>query len=327
MTSSLPSRKVVRRLGGGILCGILFSVTAWAQPVVLHLRNGDRVTGTITAENLTTVVLTTPWAKEITVPAALILKQELLVPPPPQVAAAPAATNVNVARVVPTTNAPVKPKPPKHWTGEVQLGTDLGFSEVNRQLYYGRVKLAYSFDQLRNFFDYQFTYGKSDGTLSANRMDGSAKTDFDLSRHVYLYNLAGGGYDEVRKIDLRLEIGPGVGYHLIKLTNFVLNTEGGINYQEQHFSDDTQKESLYFRLAENAAFNIGTRFTWDEKFEFFPRIENWGEYRFRFETNLRYWLKTYLSINLTLLDLYDTKPAQNVDQNDLQVRSSLGVKF
>jgi len=153
------------------------------------------------------------------------------------------------------------------------------------------------------------------------------KTDFDLSRHVYLYNLGGGGYDEIRKIDLRFEVGPGIGYHLIKLTNFVLNTEIGVNYQEQHFSDDTQKESFYFRLAENAAFNIGTRFTWDEKFEFFPRVENWGEYRFRFETNLRYWLRTYFSINLTLLDIYDTNPAPNVDQNDLQVRSSVGLKF
>src|SRR5262249_13567805 len=173
MMSSLPSRKVVGRLGGGILCGILFSVAAWAQPVVLHLRNGDRVTGTITAENLTTVVLTTPWAKEITVPAALILKREPLAPALPAITGTPSATNVNVARVVPTTNAPVKPNPPKHWTGEVQLGTDLGFSEVNRQLYYGRIKLGYSYNQFRNLFDYQFTYGKSDGTLSANRMDGS----------------------------------------------------------------------------------------------------------------------------------------------------------
>jgi putative salt-induced outer membrane protein YdiY len=315
----------VWRLGGGILCGILFSATALAQPVVLHLRNGDRVTGTITAENLTTVVLTTPWSKEITVPVALILKREAVPAPLPAVAAA--STNVAVARAGATTNAPVKPKPPKHWTGELMFGTDLGFSEINRQLYFGRVKLAYTMNQFHNLFDYQFTYGRTDGTLSANRMDGSAKSDFDLSKHVYLYNLVGGGYDEIRKIDLRFEVGPGVGYHLIRLTNFVLNTEGGVNYQEQHFSDDKQKESFYFRLAENAAFNIGTRFTWDEKFEFFPRFENWGEYRFRFETNLRYWLKTYFSINLTLLDLYDTRPAQGVDQNDLQVRSSVGLKF
>ena len=46
-----------------------------------------------------------------------------------------------------------------------------------------------------------------------------------------------------------------------------------------------------------------------------------------FETNFRYWLRSNLSLNLTVLDVYDTQPAPNVTRNDLQLRSSVGVKF
>ena len=52
-----------------------------------------------------------------------------------------------------------------------------------------------------------------------------------------------------------------------------------------------------------------------------------GGANLRIETNLRYWLKTYLSLNLTVINLYDTRVAQGVEPNDLQIRSSIGVKF
>ena len=163
--------------------------------------------------------------------------------------------------------------------------------------------------------------------LSDNRMYGSSKTDVDLDHRVYVYNLAGAGYDEIRKINLRYEAGPGIGYHLLKTTNFVLNTEFGANYQSQYNSDNTRMESFYFRFAEDSAWKINSRFSWDEKYEFFPPVENWGRYRFRFETNLRYALLYNLSLVFTLLEQYDTQPVAGVGQNDLQIRSSLGLKF
>jgi hypothetical protein len=65
----------------------------------------------------------------------------------------------------------------------------------------------------------------------------------------------------------------------------------------------------------------------DEKFEWFPEVGDFGSYRFRFEANARYLLAQNLSLIVTILDIYDTAPATNVDKNDLQIRSSLGVKF
>src|SRR5262249_55058266 len=190
----------------------------------------------------------------------------------------------------------------------------------------------------RNIVDYSVDYGhtekknattgQEESVTSANRMEASDKTDFDFGkRKFYAYNLGAVGYDEIRKIDLHYEVGPGVGYHLLTRTNFVMNNELGINYQVQDRSDNTSTEKFYFRLAEDFTWKVNKTLTFTEKFEFFPRVENLGEYRSRFESTLSYGIWQNISLNLSVLDLYDTEPAANVPNNDLQVRSSLGFTF
>ncbi len=220
------------------------------------------------------------------------------------------------------------------------MGTDLGFSEKNRELYTGRLKASYTVLPLRHSLDYLFTYGKTDGELSANRMDGFLKSDYDLNRRWYVYNLLGAGYDEIRKINWRYEFGPGMGEHVLKLTNFVFNAEFGFNYQVQNLQDDRpgtndmqlirhdrQDEVLHYRFAEDLKWILGSQFSFDEKAEYLPEWNDFQGYRLRVEGNLRYWLRTNLSLNFTIIDTYDTVTAKGVGQNDLQVRSSIGVKF
>jgi hypothetical protein len=251
-------------------------------------------------------------------------------PQPAPVVAAPA---VPAPPAAPAQAAAAKPPPrrtePKRWSGDAQLGADLGFSETRRQLYTGRMKLTYAYEHFRHSFDYLFAYGRTEDVLSANRMDGFSKTDWDLNQRSYVYNLGGAGYDEIRRINLRYEAGPGLGRHFVLGTNFVVNGEFGVNYQVQERADNTTTRLFFFRLAEDFNWKLNSALTFDEKFEFFPEIGEWGDYRFRFEANLRYWLKNAknLSLTLTLLDQYDTRPAQGVGRNDLQVRSSVGLKF
>ncbi len=268
---------------------------------------------------------------------------------------APALVNPAVAARPPAVTAtPTGPAPVKHWSGEVLMGTDLGFSEKNRELYTGRFKASYTMAPLRHSLDYSFTYGKTDGELSANRMDGFLKSDFDLNRRWYVYNLLGAGYDEIRKINWRYDFGPGLGEHLLKLTNFVFNAEFGFNYQVQNLQDDRlstnrvqnfqenqpvgtnlthiirhnrQEEVLHYRLAQDLKWVIGSQFTFDEKAEYQPEWNDLQAYRMRVEANLRYWLRANFSLNFTIIDTFDTVTAKGVGQNDLQIRSSIGVKF
>jgi hypothetical protein len=340
------------------------------ENVILYLRNGDRIKGSVISENTNSVTLSTVWIKELAVPLAEIEKREVL----PVVAvsttnAAPVITATNA--VVATTNAPAAtnksvvvttppvttsnstavakivsskpvslpaqpPKTPwlKRWKGTAAVGMDLIYGSRDTQLYHGNLALTYAQPYqrdpkkfFRNILTYNAEYGSTEGVLSANRMIGSSKTDFDLGRSIYVYNLIGGGYDEIRKIDIGYQVGPGFGYHLFTLTNFVMNVELGGNYQAEYRSDNTTTENFFIRFGQDVNWKINKQMSLVEKFEFFPQIGTFNEYRFRFEATLSQALLSRVSLNLTLVDIFDSNPAAGVSRNEIQVRSSLGVNF
>ena len=287
---------------------LFLGLPAWSQSVILHLRNGDRIAGTILSENTNAVTLSTVWIKELVVPLAQIERRET---PPASITAAttnvvvagtnavPAAGATNATSVVVkpakpavvtlTTNAPPIPWF-KRWKGEAGVGMDMERGATDHELYYARFKATYSQPYasdpkqfFRNILSYDAAYGKTTQSVlvgsqtettdvvSANRMDGSSKTDFDVDRKIYFYNLGGGGYDEIRKIDLHYEDGPGMGYHLLKRTNFATNAELGANYQVEDRSDNTSTRNFYYRFGEDLTWKINRPMTMTEKFEFFPR--------------------------------------------------------
>lgn len=272
---------------------------------------------------------------------------------PTNAPAQPSPTNAPAARPVAATNAPpaqasaaakpasapaakpaapppaIKPKPPKHWVLDARLGVDLQYNQANRQLYYGTAKWTYGKDRFRSIIDYLGNYGKTDGVLSANDMNGSLRVELDVdkARRTFLFNASGVGYNEIRKIDLSYDDSFGVGYKLVTRTNLTLSTDVGVNYQKQHFTDGTAKDYGAVRLGEIMSWKISRRWILDEKVEFYPRITDLGEYRMRFESTIRYLLSDNLNLNLTAIDQYDTQPAPGVTKNDLLLRAALGLKF
>ena len=337
----------------------LLPLAALAQTnVILRLKNGDRLLGNILSEGTNEVVIATSWAKELRVPLSAIEKREISPTSTNVVASmttnAPAAnalvtvttnaptstastspkTTNTVAAVLPPVTKPAPPPQPKRWKANVQMGTDLLFGKVDRQLYYGQFDLTYAEPYksdpkkfFRTTLGYRADYGRTDGTESTDRMNGSLKMDFDIGKRVYLYGLGTVGYDHVRLIDLYYQAGPGVGYHLFTEPKFVMNTEVGLNYQAENRSAGTDTRNVYGRAAEDFTWKIYKKITLSQKFEFFPNLQELGEFRSRAEATLSLPLLDNLSLNFVLIDIYDTKPAPSVNNNELQLRSTIGVSF
>ncbi|MCX6895236.1 MAG: DUF481 domain-containing protein [Verrucomicrobia bacterium] len=323
-----PAWNFLRRAGwlalGGIGSLLLFSASASSNPtVVLHLPDGDRVTGVIVSSNAEGLVLATAWGGNVTVPVAQIISRT-------QSSAAPAATNLttalHLAAAQPATN-----QTPRRWKAEAQVGLDFAYGLRSHQIYYGRMRLDYKkpYDRdprqsFRNSADAILEYGETDGYRSSDRLDAGVDTQFDLSPRFYTYNIARGGYDQIRKIDRQYEVGPGLGHHLVQTTNFNANISTGINYLRRLQTDGTEDDNLFARVAEDFRWQLSSRLTFDQKLEYFAGAE---QSHARFEAGLKFLLLQNVSLNLTVLDLYDTQPAENVDQNELRIRSSLGVTF
>jgi len=330
-------------LGIAVLtCVLITHGRARAEDVIFYLNNGDRLAGKIISEGTNHVVIATSWIKELSIPISEIKRREQF-PAPPAVSSAGMAQPV-AKKIPPAAAAPAAPPAkPKHWKAETRVGANFLYGAKNQQIYYGRLKLTYARPYesnprqfFRNTFDYSADYGwtqtptgsgAENSVLSANQMFASDKTGFDIGeRNWFVYDLARVGYDEIRKIDFQAEIGPGLGYHLITQPDLVMNVESGIEYQERYRSDQTATKNFYFRLAQDTTWKINRDVTLTGKFEFLPQA-NSADFRARVESTLSYALWRNLSLHLSLLDLYDTEPAQRVTNNDLQVQTSLGVAF
>ncbi len=359
------NRRNLEHLGkfaaAALALGLFFQAKVFsAETVTFHLRTGERIVGAIVSQNTNRVVVSNLWAGDLSIPLAQIAKRKTNVvasstkksavstnvaarttkgaAKPSAKAIAAAATAVSKTNVV--SSPPTTPKP-KLWHAQVDLGVDSLYGAKDRQIYNARLKHTYARPYARNpgkFFrntlDYLFEYAETDGVLSGNRMEGSDKIDFDVGKKLFIYNLGAAGYDEIRKIDFRYDLGPGVGYHLLALTNFVMNVEVGANYQAQDRTAPARDvKNFYFRFAEDFTWKLPFQLktlpnvTLTEKLEFFPRAEDPSEFRARFESKLSFPLLKNVTFSFSVIDLYDTRPASSVSKNELQVRSSIGVTF
>src|SRR5713226_2848439 len=108
---------------------------AWAQTVLLQLRNGDRLSGTILSEDAGKLTLKTTWWNVVVIPVAEIKSRENLPAPAPAPTAPATNPPVALAGAAPPATPPIKPPTPKQWTGEAQARTALAFKQRSRQLY------------------------------------------------------------------------------------------------------------------------------------------------------------------------------------------------
>lgn len=319
-----------------MVSGLLASLPAGAVNVVVQFKNGDQITGSLVAQETNHIVVTTTWASSLVLPISAIgglrtAEGEVLYTPP-----SPPAKPV-ASPPKPVTQAKTQPNPPaekKHLTTTVNLGADLLFGAKDRQIFYTRLKSTYAKpyednpkQSFRTIGEYIANYGETDGSVSANNMAASLQTDFDFGPKNYFYNAGNVGYDEIRKIDLQYGVGPGLGRHLYRKPAFVLDLESGFNYQVQERSEGESPQNFYLRLADNMTWKLAERLTLGKKLEFMLNFDDASQFRFRLDSTLSYRFWNSLSLNLTVLDIYDTDPAPNVENNEVQIRSSLGFTF
>ena len=353
-----------RRLAFVALAWGLASVSlAQAATLIVTLSNGDRISGDFLSEDTTQVVILSPFAGRIAVPKAAIAQRVETQPQPafstapaPAQAPAPSAPK-SIATNAPATNAPAaKPavaatppppaKPPvptglaklmpapirplfTNWHGSLNLGMDVGFGTSDRRTFYLNGNASHAWDRVRNTVDYHVAYGTVNSVQSANRMDGSAKTETDLgsARRLYIYNQGGSGYDQIRRVDLEFHEGAGLGYKLIQKPKLSLNAEAGLQYQDQDYHNQPRHAFISVRLGENVVWKPVDKLEIRHSLSYTPDIEDFTVVRVRAELSVVYPLFKRITVSLNLVDLYDSHPAVSVKNNDLQVQSTIGMSF
>ncbi len=342
------------------LIGLWATGSVNAGPVVVTLRNGDRISGDLLSEDTNQLVVLSPFAGRITVPKDAIAQR---IDPPagaskpaaeptpaaaPTPAPPPAAKPATTPAVHPTatTPPPAPPIPPKptgiaalapaalrplftNWHGGLNLGMDIGFGTSDRRTFYLNGNATHTWDRVRDNFEYHVAYGTVNAVQSANRMDGAAKTEADLGvkRRMYVYNQGGAGYDEIRHIDLEFHEGTGLGYKLLQRQHLNLNTEVGIQYQDQSYRNQPRHSFFSVRLGENLVWKPVDKLEIRQGLTYTPDVEDFTVVRIRADLSVAYPVFKRITLNFNLVDLYDSRPPIGVKNNDLQVQTTVGMTF
>lgn len=324
-----------------------------AGPVILFLKNGDRISGDLVSENDKTVTVKSTVAGKIKIPVSLIEKRGVPENPAakPEVAAkapAPAAKPVAPAakpaappskpdEKTPTTNIVEYPwyKPQwiaplfTNWHVNLQIGSDMGFGTSDRQTFYGNATAQHKWDRVRNAATFSAAYGQVNKIQSANRMDGSIKTEVDVGtkRKVYAFNLAGAGYDEVRRLDLQFQESAGMGYKIFQKPKFNMNGELGAQYQGFYYANSPDRDVYSIRFGEDLTWVISQKLTIRQTLAFMPSVDDFTDFRVRYTMNFSYPLLKRTTLNMNIIDDYDSRPAFGVNNNDLTIQTTIGISF
>ena len=323
-----------------LLLIILFqlSVSLSAESILFQLKGGDRITGTLLQESTSFVVISTPWNKELSLPIDQIESRQLL-PPGNSIqvssnSATPATTGAGNLSEAVVSSKSTNPVQPKAWRVDAKLGMDLIYGAKDRQIFYGQIALRYARPYrskprqfFRNALEYRVDYATTDEVESANRMFGSDKMDFDIGERLFLYNYTGVGFDEVRKIDLQFEVGPGLGCHLFRSQVFNANVESGFSYQLQDRQNSQRIEAMYARVAQDVQWKIVEPISLTQRAALLTRVDAPDQMQLRLEANLGLAIVKNISFNLTAIEMYDTRPVSGVTPNEFQLRSAIGLAF
>ena len=113
----------------------------------------------------------------------------------------------------------------------------------------------------------------------------------------------------------------------MKKEKISLDFSTGGSYQSYHYENEPTRDDMYIDFEERFSWAIAKDLNFNQKLTFSPQVDDWSVYRATLEAGLSWGFYKNMTFNLTLIDKYDSRPSEGIDKNDMQLVSSIGLKF
>jgi putative salt-induced outer membrane protein len=135
--------------------------------------------------------------------------------------------------------------------------------------------------------------------------------------------------DTISSIDYRFNLGPGVGYYLIKEKATTLAFEAGCGYEYEHLLNSTSAYQSFatVRLAERFEHKFSDRARLWQKVELVPQVDKLDNYVVNFEIGVEAAVSKSFSLKTYLDDTYNNRPATGRQKNDAKIVAGVSYKF
>lgn len=293
----------------------------------LHLKNGDRYTGTVVSLQNGTLRFETPHG-ELAIPwtevSALSVNQPLEVRTADGQVTARAGGPLDVS----ATAALTRPAPPLTWEGGANAGllasggnTDVHSLRIDGEVVARDGDNRYTVAALLNRVE-------DGGRETARNASLSAGFDRFITRRLFLNGNAIFTNDRFRDLDLRTALGAGLGYQVLDTSRATLRINSGLGYVHEHFR--STPDNRYAALQETSKaelFVVGDRVVLFHSHDAYFGITGDDNLFVRTQNGVRLGLIARL-VTTAQLDLdYDRSPAPGRGHTDRTFALTFGYRF
>jgi len=347
--------------------GFVVVVWAILCPVVLAdqiiLKNGDRLTGTIIkseGDNLTMKselagTVTVPWAAIVEIsssqPLYVTLKDSQVIVGTLVTAEGKIQVTTQETGKVAVSKDAIQlmrskeeqasyqaqierlrnPKLSDLWSGTVDAGLSLTRGNSKTTLFAAGMNAARTTprDKISVYLSSLLAKNSTTGTsvTTANAIRGGLRYDVNLSNRLFAFAFTDLEFDEFQKLDLRLVLGGGLGYHAIKTERAAFDLFAGGSFNKENFSTGLRRKSGEVLFGEDFTYKFTSRASLKEKLVFYPNLSETGEYRITFDTSVVTQLSRAIGWQITLSDRYLSNPVLGAKKNDLLLTTGIRLNF
>jgi len=333
------------------LIAATFSVPAFAGEVVF--KNGDRLTGEVTALGDGKLKIKSAVAGEITVniadvssfstdaPIEIKLKDGSVVnqqvqksetPGTVQTAASPsgvAASTLSLDQVA-TIN---EPKLVTKWTGNIRAGALVtrGNSDTDAFNLAGDLQRRSVDDRFTLTGEYLYGRERSNSTgeksTSTDNWLIQAKYDYFVTKKLYVYGVARFERDNIADLQLRAQPGAGLGYQWLEGPKTNFRTEAGLGYTYEQYRDQDSETYINARLAYAYDRQLAENIKFIHNFEYLPSLEDVGKFNINTDAGIRVRFTQTFFTDARVEWRYNSEPGNDSSTSDLRYVLSAGWEF
>ena len=285
------------------------------QTLHVGLKDGQTIVGTVTPSGSEVHVQTREAGPIVTTMDAILLIRS---------DKAQAAYDAEVDRLR-------HPRLTDYWGGflDTGLSTTKGNSDTLSFVLSAKAVRAAPSDKITVYGTSIFAKNRSAGTsvTTAHAITGGIRGDLNLKPRLFAFGFTDFEFDQFQKLDLRNVLGGGLGFHVVKTPHTVFDLFGGGAYDQAFYSTGVNIRSAEIVVGEEFSYQISSRSTLSERFQFFPNLSHTGQYRTTLDSTVATKISNWLNWQASFGDRYVSDPIPGIKKNDLLLTTGLRMTF
>ncbi|MCC6543012.1 MAG: DUF481 domain-containing protein [Nitrospirae bacterium] len=215
---------------------------------------------------------------------------------------------------------------PKRITDEAQLSyvDSQGNTRLSSLLIVNTLKYT-PVDYLIATWNIEALKASSEGESTAERYTTLLRLDYLIRSRMYSFADVSWLQDEFAKIDHRYYFGAGIGYKILAGPKHMLNTEAGINYTMDTYTNHTDSDYMGGRIFGKYTYNITPTNKFEQAVEYLHDFDNSENFNVNSDTSLSAALNSMLSLKTSYKVKYDNEPVGGAKYTDRVLALSLVV--